>query len=61
MYVGYINIFDLGKLSKSLKNKNLDQPLALKECGLTTLETQRLRGDQIEMFKILNGYKNSDL
>ena len=29
MYAGYINIFDLGKLSKSLKNKNLDQPLAL--------------------------------
>ena len=27
-----------------------------KECGLTTLETRRLRGDQIEVFKILNGY-----
>ena len=27
----------------------------LKECGLTTLETRRLRGDQIEVFKILNG------
>ena len=32
----------------------------LKECGLTTLETKRLRGDQIEVFKILNGYENSD-
>ena len=32
----------------------------LKECGLTTLETQRLRGDQIEVFKILNGYENID-
>ena len=30
----------------------------LKECGLTTLETMRLRGDQIEVFKILNGYGN---
>ena len=30
----------------------------LKECGLTTLETRRLRGDQIEVFKILNGYEN---
>ena len=28
----------------------------LKEYGLTTLETWRLRGDQIEVFKILNGY-----
>ena len=26
------------------------------ECGLTTLETWRLRGDQIEVIKILNGY-----
>ena len=32
----------------------------LKECGLTTLETKRLRGDQIEVFKILNGYENID-
>ena len=32
----------------------------LKECGLTTLETRRLRGDQIEAFKILNGYENID-
>ena len=32
----------------------------LKECGLTTLEPRRLRGDQIEVFKILNGYENID-
>ena len=32
----------------------------LKECGLTTLETRRLGGDQIEVFKILNGYENID-
>ena len=31
-----------------------------KECGLPTLETRRLRGDQIEVFKILNGYENID-
>ena len=28
-----------------------------KECGLTTQETRRLRGGQIEVFKILNGYE----
>ena len=32
----------------------------LKECRLTTLETKRLRGDQIEVFKILNGFENVD-
>ena len=32
----------------------------LKECGLTTLATPRLRGDQIEVFDILNGYENID-
>ena len=31
-----------------------------KECGLTTLETRMLRGDQIEVFTILNGYENID-
>ena len=32
----------------------------LKECGLTTLETRRLRGDQIDILKIFNGYENID-
>ena len=32
----------------------------LNECGLTTLEARRLRGDQNEVFKILNGYENID-
>ena len=34
--------------------------MRLQECGLTTLKTRRLRGDQIEVFKILNGYENID-
>ena len=29
-------------------------------CGLTTLETRRLIGGQIEVFKIVNGYENID-
>ena len=32
----------------------------LKECDLTTLETRRLREDQIKVFKKLNGYGNID-
>ena len=42
------------------KLRNISYEMRLKECGLTTLETRRLRGDQIEMFKILNGYENID-
>ena len=33
----------------------------LKECGLTTLGMRRLRGDQIEVFKILNGHENNNI
>ena len=39
---------------------NTSYEMRLKECGLTTLETRRLTGDQIEVFKILNGYENID-
>ena len=30
----------------------------LLQCGLTTLETWRLKGDQIEVFKIVNSYED---
>ena len=42
------------------KLRNISYEMCLKECGLTTLETRRLRGDQIEVFKILNWYENID-
>ena len=41
------------------KLRNISYEMHLKERGLT-LETRRLRGDQIEVFKILNGYANID-
>ena len=40
--------------------RDLSYEECLKECGLTTLETRRLIGDQTEGFKILNGYENID-
>ena len=40
--------------------RNISYGMRLKECGLTTLETGRLRGDQNEVFKIWNGYENID-
>ena len=42
------------------KLRNISYTMHLKECGLKTLETRRLRGDQIEVFKILNRYENID-
>ena len=44
------------KATKSIpKLRNISYETHLKQCGLTTLEIRRLRGDQIEVFKILNG------
>ena len=40
--------------------RDLSYEERLKECVLTTLETRRLGGDQIEVFKILSGYVNID-
>ena len=42
------------------KLRDISYEMRIRECGLTTLETRRLRGDQIEVFKILNEYENSD-
>ena len=40
--------------------RDLSYESSLLQCGLTTLETRRIRGDQIEVFKILNGYADVD-
>ena len=40
--------------------RDLSYEIRLFQCGLTTLETRRLRGDQIEVFKIVNGYEDVD-
>ena len=40
--------------------RDLSYKNRLLQRGLTTLETRRLRGDQIEVFKIVNGYENVD-
>ena len=44
------NYSDLSEL------RDLSCERCLLECGLTTVETRRLRGDQIEVFSIVNGY-----
>ena len=38
--------------------RDLSYESRLLQCGLTTLETRRLRGDQIEVFKIVNSYED---
>ena len=46
------------KLIPELKHLSYERRLI--ECRLTTLKTRRLRGDLIEVFKILNGYEDID-
>ena len=39
--------------------RDLSYESRLLQCGLTTLETRRLRGDQIDVFNIVNGYEDT--
>ena len=52
------HILRASKMIPELRDLSYEE--RLKECGLTTLETRKLRGHQIEVFKILNGYENID-
>ena len=36
--------------------RDLSYEECIRECGLTTLETRRLRGDHIEVFSFLSAY-----
>ena len=40
------------------KLRDISYEMRLRECVLTTVETRRLRGDKIEMSKILSRYEN---
>ena len=40
--------------------RDLSYESRLLQCGLTTLETRRPIGDQIKVFKIVNGYEDVD-
>ena len=42
------------------KLRDISYEMHLREYGVLILETMRLRGDRIEMSKILNGYENID-
>ena len=44
----------------NLRIEGIPESVGILQCGLTTLESRRLRGDQIEVFKIVNGYEDVD-
>ena len=46
------------KITSNLRN--ISYEMCVKECVLATLETSRLKRDQIEVVTIVNGYENID-
>ena len=46
------------RATKNNSRTDLNSEEHIIECGLTTLETRRLRGDLMEVFKMLNGFEN---
>ena len=62
LQVGYL--YDRNSTKESNQNdtkiRDIRYEMRLRECDLETLETRILRGDQTEVFKLLNGYVNID-
>ena len=59
LFLIYVNNLEDEISSKVLTFAD-DTKLFLLQCGLTTLETRRLRGNQIEVFNTVNGYEAVD-
>ena len=54
-------LFVLNEATKIIPElRDISYESRLLQCGLTTLETRRLRGDQIEVLKILIGFEDVD-
>ena len=58
----FLTSFCEPSLTTLLHNRMRDRSYEerLKECGLTTIETRRLRINEIDVIKVLNGYENND-
>jgi len=58
----YVRNRTQGNSQHVAKTDGISYEMSLRQCGLTTLEIscRRLRGDQIDVLIILNGYENND-
>ncbi|CAF0878576.1 unnamed protein product [Brachionus calyciflorus] len=52
------DIAELKKVPRRATIRNLEYLQRLDKLGLSDLKTRRLRGDLIQMYKLLNGMKN---
>ena len=60
-HIQYDSYHGMYLLAPCIELRDLSYENRLLQCGLTTPETRRLRGDQIEVFKIVNGYEYVDM
>jgi len=56
-----IAMLERDKGEKKIKSRDINYEMRLRNCDLTTLETRIVRGAQIEVFKILDCYKNINI